>query len=229
MFDRIVPRYDLLNRVMTLGLDSRWRAMAAAQAQVRDGDAILDVCCGTGDLTFALNDSFPSSQVTGLDFSEAMVARAREKAAGKGCEGRDQPRFVVGDVLRLPFCDGEFGAVTVAWGLRNVYDLERALDEMVRVTRPGGRVVCLDMTQSEPTFSRAVHQFWLGRAVPLLGRFLAGDAAAYAYLPASVQTFPPADELAGIMVRAGLLAVRYRRLALGGVALHVGHAPSRRS
>jgi len=227
MFDGIAPRYDLMNRIMTVGLDGRWRRMAAGEAALAPGDQALDACCGTGDLTFGLVDACPGCRVTGLDFTPAMIARAREKAASRERRGLPVPRtFVAGDLLALPFSDGEFAAVTVGWGVRNVPDVPRAFREMARVTRPGGRVVCLESTQAPDGLGRRFHDLWLGRVVPILGRFVTGDPSAYAYLPASVAAFPKADGLAAIMAGAGLVNVRYRRLGLGAVALHVGETPA---
>ena len=133
--------------------------------------------------------------------------------------------FVAGDLLDLPFEDGRFAAVTVGWGVRNVPDVPRAFREMARVTRPGGRVVCLESTQAPEGPGKRFHDVWLGRVVPVLGRLVTGDPSAYAYLPASVAAFPRADELAAIMAGAGLTGVRYRRLGFGAVALHVGEVP----
>jgi demethylmenaquinone methyltransferase/2-methoxy-6-polyprenyl-1,4-benzoquinol methylase len=223
MFGGIAPRYDLMNRIMTVGLDGRWRRMAAQQADLARGGPALDVCCGTGDLTFSLVDACPECDVTGLDFTPAMIGRARQKAAARERRGLPSPRrFVAGDLLALPFADAEFAAVTVGWGVRNVPDVPRAFREMARVTRPGGRVVCLESTQPPTGAGRRFHDVWMGRVVPVLGRLVTGDPSAYAYLPASVAAFPRADELAAIMAGAGLTRVRYRRLGLGAVALHVG-------
>jgi demethylmenaquinone methyltransferase / 2-methoxy-6-polyprenyl-1,4-benzoquinol methylase len=226
MFGRIVPRYDLMNRLMTLGLDGRWRAMAAAQAQPAAGGSVLDACCGTGDLAFALAGMYPDSAVIGLDVSETMLVEARRKAAARPLSPPARSlEFVEGDLLDLPFADGAFAAVTVGWGVRNVADIGRAFGEMARVTRPGGIVVCLELTPALPGLSRWAHALWLGRVVPGLGRVVAGDAEAYAYLPASVAAFPPAAELAGVMSAAGLTGIRYRLMGFGGVALHVGRVP----
>jgi demethylmenaquinone methyltransferase/2-methoxy-6-polyprenyl-1,4-benzoquinol methylase len=243
MFGRIAPRYDLMNHLMTAGLDRRWRRLAAAEAALAPGERALDVCCGTGDLAFALADAWPGCDVTGLDFTEEMLAIAREKAATRSGElpgGRraasaaessasdaesSTPAFVQGDLLDLPFADGEFAAVTVGWGVRNVPDLPRGLAEMARVTRPGGRVVCLESTRPPEGLGRRFHQVWFDRLVPALGRVVAGEGSAYEYLPASVQDFPDADRLAGLMTAAGLERVRYRRFGFGAVALHVGEKP----
>jgi demethylmenaquinone methyltransferase/2-methoxy-6-polyprenyl-1,4-benzoquinol methylase len=223
MFGGIAPRYDLMNRIMTVGLDRRWRRMAAAEARLSGGDRVLDACCGTGDLAFSLIEACPDCRVTGLDFTPAMIARAREKAAARRDRGLPSPQaFVAGDLLELPFADGEFSAVTVGWGVRNVPDVPRAFREMVRVTRPGGRVVCLESTQPPDGLGKHFHDVWLGRVVPVLGRVVTGDPSAYAYLPASIAAFPRAHELAVIMAGAGLTSVRFRRLGLGAVALHVG-------
>jgi demethylmenaquinone methyltransferase/2-methoxy-6-polyprenyl-1,4-benzoquinol methylase len=155
-----------------------------------------------------------------------MLVRAREKSAARESRGLTVPQaFVSGDLLHLPFEDASFAAVTVGWGVRNVPDVPRAFREMVRVTRPGGRVVCLDSTQAPDGLGKRFHQVWMGRVVPLLGRIVTGDPSAYAYLPASVAAFPRADELASVMAAAGLVGVRYRRLGFGAVALHVGAVP----
>jgi demethylmenaquinone methyltransferase/2-methoxy-6-polyprenyl-1,4-benzoquinol methylase len=216
MFDRIAPRYDLLNRAMTAGLDGRWRQTAAAAADVAAGDRALDVCTGTGDLAFALADRVtPSGEVVGVDFAERMLALARAKA-----EGRPGVRFMAADALALPFADDAFDAATVAFGIRNVDDLDRGIAEMARVVRPGGRVVILEITT--PARMRRFYELWFDRVVPRLGRLLGRDGAAYAYLPASVRRFPGPPELAARMAAAGLRDIRWRPLAFGIVAIHHG-------
>ncbi|HEY5386704.1 MAG TPA: ubiquinone/menaquinone biosynthesis methyltransferase [Thermoleophilia bacterium] len=226
MFGDIASRYDLMNRLMTGGRDRHWRSIAARAAAPTRGDRVLDACCGTGDLSFTLVEECPECEVVGLDFTEAMLARARGKAAARQRRGLAAPAFVHGDLLHLPFADDEFAAVTVGWGVRNVPDVPRAFAEMARVTRPGGRVVCLESTQASSPAGRRFHRIWMGRVVPLLGRVVTADADAYAYLPASVEAFPRAEGLAAIMAAAGLVHVRYRRFGFGAVALHVGEAPA---
>jgi demethylmenaquinone methyltransferase/2-methoxy-6-polyprenyl-1,4-benzoquinol methylase len=216
MFDRIAPRYDLLNRAMTAGLDGRWRRTAAALADVAAGDRALDVCTGTGDLAFALADRVTASgEVVGVDFAEAMLDRARAKAGG-----RPGLRFETADALDLPFPDDTFAAATVGFGIRNVDDLDRGIAEMARVVRPGGRVVILEITT--PARMRRFYELWFDRVVPRLGKLLGRDGAAYAYLPASVRRFPEPPELAARMAAAGLRDVRWRPLAFGIVAIHHG-------
>lgn len=210
MFDRIAPVYDAMNRVMTAGLDVRWRRLAA-RTVVQPGDRVLDAACGTGD--FAVADAEAgAARVTGLDFSTAMLARARRKAP--------QLEWVEGDLLALPFADGTFDAATVGFGVRNVADLELALAELRRVLRSGGRLAILEITQPRGPL-RPFYSLWFDRLVPLLGKALPGGAA-YSYLPASVKRFPGADELATLMRRVGFDDVRYRLLAGSIVALHTG-------
>ncbi len=212
MFDRIAPVYDVMNRVMTAGLDQRWRA-ATIRETVRPGDRVLDACCGTGDLAIAAHAAGASS-VVGLDFSEAMLERARAKAP--------ELAFIQGDVLALPFAAASFDAAVVGFGIRNVADLGAGLRELRRILRPGGRLGILEITT--PTGALApFYRVWFDRIVPLLGRVLPGGEA-YAYLPASVRRFPPAAELAALLAANGFARVRYRTFAGGIVALHVGDA-----
>jgi len=220
MFDRIAPRYDLLNRLMSAGQDRRWRAAAAAAADVAAGDRALDCCTGTGDLAFALADRVTElGSVVGADFSEPMLERARAKGAARGGAAA-RVRFEVADAADLPFADDVFHAATVAFGARNLDDLDRGLSEMARVVRPGGRVVVLEITT--PRRLRRAYGLWFDRVVPVLGRLLGRDGAAYAYLPASVRRFPEPPELAARMAGAGLEDVRWRTFCAGSVALHRG-------
>jgi demethylmenaquinone methyltransferase / 2-methoxy-6-polyprenyl-1,4-benzoquinol methylase len=214
MFDRISPSYDRMNRVMSLGMDGGWRALAVRCANVGPGAAALDACCGTGDLAITLLDAVsPGGRVVGLDFSAAMLDAAARKT--------DRVEWVQGDALALPFADGTFAAATIGFGMRNLADHLLGFGELARVVSPGGRVVCLELTDP-PAWAAPFARLWTDRAVPLLGRLIARETDAYRYLPASVHRFPPADELAAIMHRAGLRRVRYRRLSGGAVALHVG-------
>jgi len=212
MFDRIAPVYDAMNRVMTAGLDLRWRRLAATEV-VRPGDRVLDAACGTGDLALA-DHRAGALEVTGLDFSTRMLERARRKAPGI--------RFVDGDMLALPFADGAFDSATVGFGVRNVSDLGLALRELRRVLRPGGRLAILEITRPRGVL-RPFFTLWFDRLVPLLGRLLPGGDA-YSYLPASVARFPGAEELAALLERAGFAEVRFRLLAGSIVALHTGQA-----
>jgi demethylmenaquinone methyltransferase/2-methoxy-6-polyprenyl-1,4-benzoquinol methylase len=211
MFDRIAPVYDAMNRVMTAGLDRRWRRFTA-EAVVRPGDRVLDACCGTGDLAVAAERI--GGKVTGVDFSESMLARARRKAP--------ELEWVNGDLLALPFDDAAFDAATVGFGVRNVEDLERALAELRRVLRAGGRVGILEITRPRGLL-RPFYRLWFDVVVPLLGKVLPGGSA-YTYLPASVRRFPGPEELAELMRTSGFGDVGYRLMAGGIVALHTGTA-----
>jgi demethylmenaquinone methyltransferase/2-methoxy-6-polyprenyl-1,4-benzoquinol methylase len=211
MFDRIAPVYDAMNRVMTAGLDRRWRRITVEET-VRPGDHVLDACCGTGDLALAARAS--GADVVGLDFSERMLERARAKSG--------DVEWVRGDVLALPFDDATFDAVTVGFGVRNVDDLEAGLRELRRVLRTGGKLGILEITQPRGALA-PFYGLWFDRVVPLLGKILPGGAA-YTYLPASVRRFPEPEALAGVLEQAGFSAVRFRRFAGGIVALHVAEA-----
>ena len=208
MFDRIAPVYDAMNRAMTLGLDRRWRRLTA-QAAVRPGDKVLDACCGTGDL--ALAGRAAGGDVVGVDFSEAMLARARRKAP--------EIEWVRGDAAALPFPDETFDAVTVGFGIRNLADLEGGLRELARVLKPGGKVGCLEITRPRGIL-RPFFRLWFDGLVPVVGKVLPGGAA-YSYLPASVRRFPGPEDLAAAMRRAGFGEVGWRVLGGGIVALHV--------
>jgi demethylmenaquinone methyltransferase/2-methoxy-6-polyprenyl-1,4-benzoquinol methylase len=211
MFDRIAPVYDAMNRVMTMGLDVRWRRLTA-ESVVRRGDAVLDAACGTGDLAIA-DLKAGAGKVTGLDFSEQMLAQARKKAPLD---------WVQGDLLALPFADGTFDAATVGFGVRNVADLEQGLRELRRVLKPGGRLAILEITQPRGVL-RPFFSLWFDRVVPLLGKVLPGGSA-YTYLPASVKRFPDAERLAELLRTSGFGGVSFRLLAGSIVALHTGVA-----
>ena len=212
MFDRIAPVYDVMNRVMTMGLDLRWRRIAA-EAVVRPGDRVLDACCGTGDLAIAALKA-GGEEIVGLDFSPAMLERARRKSGSI--------EWVEGDLLALPFENGSFEAATVGFGVRNVSDLARSLAELRRVLGPDGRVAILEITQPRGLLA-PFYRVWFDRIVPLIGKLLKGGAA-YSYLPASVRRFPGPDQLAELMRSAGFGDVAYRTFAGGIVALHTGRA-----
>jgi demethylmenaquinone methyltransferase/2-methoxy-6-polyprenyl-1,4-benzoquinol methylase len=209
MFDRIAPVYDAMNRVMTAGLDRRWRR-ATIRAVVQSDNDVLDVACGTGDL--AAEAARAGGRVTGLDFSPEMLVRARRK--------EPSVEWVQGDMLALPFADASFDAATCGFGVRNASDLDLALRELARVLRPGGRVGILEITRPRGLL-RFFFAFWFDRVVPMLGRVLPGGEA-YTYLPASVRRFPAADELVTVLERAGFRDVRYRLFGGGIVALHTG-------
>jgi demethylmenaquinone methyltransferase / 2-methoxy-6-polyprenyl-1,4-benzoquinol methylase len=211
MFDRVARVYDRMNSVMTAGMHHRWRERAVDLAGVGPGSRALDVATGTGDLAVELASR--GASVIGLDFSEVMLDLARAKAPAL--------EFVQGNALELPFADGEFDAVTVGFGARNFANLERGLRELARVTRPGGRVVILEITTPQKPPLSWFFRVWFDRVVPRLGG-VAGDSDAYSYLPSSVRRFPGPEELARLLADAGLVEVRWVLTAGGIIAIHAG-------
>ncbi len=219
MFDRIAGVYDGMNRAMTAGLDRRWRERAVDLAAAGSGDRALDVCCGTGDLALELSRRVgPGGSVVGCDFSEPMLDIARRKADAASMPG---VRFEWADALDLPYDDATFDAVTVGFGVRNFADLERGLGELVRVLRPGGRLVVLEITQPRRPPLSWFFSLWFDRLIPVLGT-IAGDRDAYTYLPQSVKRFPDPERLAAMIAEAGIEPVRCLILAGGIIAIHSG-------
>lgn len=219
MFSRIVRRYDLMNGLMTFGLDRRWRRLAVQVAQVERYDVALDLATGTGELAFELARA-GASRVVGLDLTEGMLEVARKKAISS--PHRDKIEFVRGDALSLPFDDNSFNVVTVGWGLRNVEDLSLALREAHRVLKPGGRLACVEMSHSPVLPVRIIFKPYFEIILPIIGGLVSGDYAAYRYLPESVRGFPDAPKLSRLFFEVGFRQVRHRYLGLGAVALHVG-------
>jgi demethylmenaquinone methyltransferase/2-methoxy-6-polyprenyl-1,4-benzoquinol methylase len=225
MFGRIAGRYDLMNSLMTAGLDRGWRSAAVQAAAPPPSGLVLDVGTGTARLAAVLARVMPAGLVVGLDFAEPML-QAGQRWLWATDQG-EQVVLVVGDALALPFADATFDCLTSAFAVRNLADLEHGMREQVRVVKPGGRVVCLELTWPRSAPLQAGLRAYGRYALPLLGRLIAGDAAAYRYLPASIELFPPPERLAAIMLRCGLSGVRWRRLGFGTVALHVGQVPTR--
>ena len=218
MFDRISGVYDRMNSVMTAGMHHRWRTRAADLAEVGPGDSVLDVATGTGDLAIELSRRVGATGVViGSDFAEQMLDVARVKDARLTWEWAN--------ALELPYEDDRFDAVTVGFGARNFSDLDRGLAEMVRVARPGGRVVVLEITTPAKPPLSTFYRAWFDRVVPMIGR-VAGDADAYTYLPNSVKRFPGPHELAQRLSVAGLKDVRYLLTAGGIIAIHSGRKPA---
>ncbi len=238
MFGRIARRYDLMNRLMTLGRDRAWRRYTVSQLGLESGlmasglhnpqsKFVLDVATGTGDLALDTVHQHPDARVIGLDFVPEMLALAQQKADASRHDlpGRSLPHpfvLLVGDALRIPIADGVFDAVVTGFALRNVIDIPAAFAEMARVTRPGGRVACLEIAKPRtPIFGR-LFALYFYHLVPLLGGWITGQRAAYTYLPHSLTAFLAPDEIADVMRQTGWRDVGYKRLMLGTVAVHVG-------
>lgn len=216
MFGRIVGRYDLMNTLMTGGMDRRWRGTAVRMSQPR-GAVALDVATGTGELALELARQ-GARRVVALDFCGPML----DSAARKTSALRPAVHLVAGDALALPFADGSFDRVINGFLLRNLADLRLGLREMARVLKPGGLAVCLEITHPPSRLFGALFRPFFYRFVPMLGAAVAGDFRAYSYLPSSLTPFPDAPHLAEIMRESGFDRVSYRYLSFGAVAVHVG-------
>jgi demethylmenaquinone methyltransferase / 2-methoxy-6-polyprenyl-1,4-benzoquinol methylase len=222
MFGQIAGRYDLMNRLMTFGRDRAWRRYTVARlSPLAGGESpgsrrILDVATGTGDLAREALRQQPDVQVVGLDFTPEMLTLARRK------EGSARISWIAGDALRLPFASGALDGLVTGFALRNVVDIPAAFAEMARVTRPGGRVACLEMARPRSSLFRRLFDLYLYGLVPLVGALVSGQRAAYTYLPHSVTAFLTPEQITDVMRAAGWTGVTVRRLALGAIAVHSG-------
>ena len=217
MFDRIAGRYELLNTIMTAGLHRLWNREAVRATGLQPGDDVLDLACGTGSLTRDLAKRVgPNGRVLGIDFSREMLRAARARPA-------PNMEYRLGDATNLESVpSGAFDAATIAYGARNIPDLDALFSEMARVLRPGGVAVCLEIARPESRAFAAFYGLWFDKIVPWLGARISGDAWAYSYLPESVKEFVAPDELSDIMERNGLQDVTWRRLAGGIITIHRG-------
>lgn len=222
MFGRIARRYDLMNTVMTGGQDAAWRRLAVRMARPPRNGRALDVGTGTARLAATLAQAMPGGQVVGVDIAEPMLRQAPGPTFQVPNGGRVS--LAVADALVLPFADDAFDCATTAFTVRNVSDVRQAFAELRRVVRPGGRVVCLELSQPRVPVWGSLFGLLFRRVVPLVGWLVAGDGGAYTYLPESVAAFLAPETLAAEMARAGLHEIRWRRLGLGSVTLHVGTA-----
>ena len=225
MFARISPRYDLMNSLMTGGLHHRWKRETARFTAAGLQGAALDVATGTGDLAFALARCPGIDRVVGVDLLAEMLTIAVDKPAAREAR-QSRASFAMADALRLPFADGSFVCATAGFSLRNMADVPAAIAEMARVVSPGGRVTTLELTPMPPGIRAALGRLYFHHLVPVMGQLVAGDRTAYTYLPSSVDYFLTAEGLAEVYRNAGLVNVGYRRLGLGGVAIHYGEKPS---
>ena len=234
MFTDIAPRYDLLNHLLSFSLDKRWRKRTAEKFRriYRRTDArILDLCCGTGDLAFALEDervdvirdsTAHRVPIVGCDFAFPMVERARKKARADS----HSAEFINADALSMPFPDATFDLVTTAFGFRNLANYESGLVEIVRILKPGGKLAILEFSEPKNSAMAAMYRFYFKRILPLVGGIISGNGAAYAYLPRSVSTFPSPPELAALMARTGFTEIRFESWNFGSVVLHTGRTPA---
>jgi demethylmenaquinone methyltransferase/2-methoxy-6-polyprenyl-1,4-benzoquinol methylase len=220
MFGRIAKRYDLLNHLLSGNVDKRWRRIVSARVREKlspKNAHVLDVACGTGDLSLALFD-ITGARVVGTDFCRPMLELAASKTANR-------IPLIEGDALNLPFRDGSFEVVTIAFGLRNLASVEGGLAELRRVLKPGGWVAVLEFSKPANAILRPLFGLYFTRALPLMGGLISGSRSAYSYLPASVQKFPDQTQLSLLMEQAGLEQVQFENLTGGIAALHMGRRP----
>ena len=224
MFDAIAHRYDSLNHLLSAGFDRRWRRQAVAALDLRAGARLLDVCTGTADLAMAASRHQPAPRaVLGVDFAGAMLALGRQKLQSAGVDR--VVRLVRGDACRLPCSSDTMDAVTVGFGIRNVAETERAVEEMFRVLKPGGRLVILEFGEPRLPILRSLYLWYFRRVLPRIGRLLSKHTEAYAYLPASVSAFLTPDAFVALLRTTGFSEIRVDRLTYGVVYLYVGHKP----
>lgn len=223
-FNAIAGHYDFMNRLMSMGMDKRWRQIAVRHVGAKPGMNILDLCCGTGQLSMELANAVGSEgKVTGLDFSQNMLDVANHSM--EHFSNRDRIKFIQGNAMDIPFPDHSFDGVTVGWGLRNLPDLRQGIREMARVVKPGGKVVSLDM--AKPTLPGFKQAYWVyfERLVPLMGKIWAKKSSAYQYLHDSAREFPSQQQLAHIFAECSLINTSYLNLAGGVVAVVTGTKP----
>ncbi|MDE3135590.1 MAG: bifunctional demethylmenaquinone methyltransferase/2-methoxy-6-polyprenyl-1,4-benzoquinol methylase UbiE [Acidobacteriota bacterium] len=228
MFGAIAPRYDFLNHLLSFSSDRwwRWRAIRRVRHVLRPGARALDICCGTGDLTFAIErearrEAGGQLEIYGGDFVHGMLVRAREKAAQK----KSQAQFVAVDALRLPFAAQAFDLIAVAFGFRNLANYRAGIDEFLRVLRPGGVLAILEFSEPPGRKFGRLYGFYFEKILPVIGGLVSGSRQAYGYLPASVARFPSPENLASSLQSAGFKNVRFERWMGGVVALHIAERP----
>jgi demethylmenaquinone methyltransferase/2-methoxy-6-polyprenyl-1,4-benzoquinol methylase len=220
LFAAIAPRYDLINDLQSFGLHRLWKRRMIRMASIRSGERALDLCCGTGDVSFALADA--GAKVTGLDFSEPMLAVARQRAATRKEKAGDNPVFVRGDAQNLPFDDGAFEVVTISYGLRNLSSWERGVEEMWRVLAPGGRLLVLDFGKPDNGVLRSLYFAYLRWFVPVFGRIFCGDSATHAYILESLKNYPAQRGVEEKMLSLKCTNVCVHNLLGGAMSINYG-------
>ncbi len=221
MFDSIAPAYDFMNRAMTMGIDRIWRAKAVAMVKETAPRRVLDVATGTGDLAIKLAKAIPGSSITGVDLSEGMLEIGRGKVAEAGLSERIA--LMKADCLKLPFADGSFDAVTVAYGVRNFENLAAGYREMARVLAPGGMLCVVELSVPQGRVVNPLYRLYSGKIIPAVGKLISRDSAAYSYLPASIAAMPQGERMLGIMRDAGLSEAALRPLTFGACTVYTAY------
>lgn len=227
MFDSIAPAYDFMNTAMTFGLHNVWRAKALSALgrmlarQGAESPEILDIATGTGDVAFDLARRFPKARITGIDLSAGMLAVAAKKLAAAPEWVRGRVAFRQADCLALPFGDGSFDAVTVAYGVRNFQELEKGYREMHRVLKPDGTLCVIELSRPQGVLTKAFYDLYSRRLIPAVGRMVSGDSRAYTYLPESIAAAPQRGAMTAVMARAGFRKAAWRSLTFGAVTVYL--------
>ena len=228
MFDAIAPAYDFMNTMMTGGLHIRWRnkalKMAAGGLPPGKPENVLDVACGTGDVSFRLHELFPNARITGLDLSPGMLRIADRKLSDMDRNARDKITFIEGDSLDIPFADQTFDMVTVAYGVRNFERLEDGYREMRRVLKPGGVICVIELSEPANPLVKAGYRLYSRNIIPLVGRMVSHDTRAYSYLPESIAACPQRREMTAMMERAGFKDATYKSLTLGVITIYIARS-----
>ena len=221
MFSTIAPRYDLLNKVLSMGIDRSWRKFAISRLPEAVNAKFLDVATGTCDVALEIiNRRAPGTKVVAVDFSEGMLELGKEKVKAAGLEEKIDVRFA--DVTELPFDDDRFDGSIIAFGIRNVQNYKKGISEMGRVVKSGGKVVVLEFTSVQNRFFMPIYRFYITKVLPFIGELISGKKGAYKYLPDSMLGFPSPEEFKSAMEETGLIDVRYYKLTLGITYVHVG-------
>lgn len=225
MFDSIAHRYDLMNSAMSLGQHKLWRnkalKKAISQLPLKDNLKILDVATGTGDVAFRLNELLPLARVTGLDLSDGMLRIAREKLDSLPLLSREKIAFGKGDSLAMPFHNGEFDMITVAYGIRNFSDLRKGIHEMRRVLKPGGVLCIIELSTPRGLLSKPLYKFYTGKIIPWIGKRVSGDTRAYSYLPESIAACPQRENMAALLYAENFTHVEWHSLSLGALTYYI--------
>ncbi len=222
MFNKIAQKYDLFNDIITFGMHRQWKRFVARQTDLHDEQSCLDLCCGTGDIAREVLRQYPSSKVTGLDFSEEMLNIAESKNTSEIAV-----KYVPGDAMNIPFQDAVFDAVTIGYGMRNVQDISQFLREILRVLKPEGVLVSLDVGKVRIPILAELNHFYFFHIVPLIGKLLMPGEEIFKYLPESSLEYPNQDSLKNLMIETGFQKVEFHNFVFGGSTVHVAYKPDK--
>ena len=222
MFNKIAQKYDLFNDIITFGMHRQWKRFVARQTELHDKQSCLDLCCGTGDIAREVLRQYPSSKVTGLDFSEKMLNIAESKNTSEIVV-----KYVSGDAMNIPFQDAVFDAVTIGYGMRNVQDISQFLREILRVLKPEGVLVSLDIGKVRIPILAELNHFYFFHIVPLIGKLLMPGEKIFKYLPESSLEYPNQDSLKNLMIETGFHMVEFHNFVFGGSTVHVAYKPDK--